>query len=98
MKERTIRSKLTILYLEHCPYCNSAKQAIEELRAENPAYQGVDIEWVEESQEPQIANQYDYYYVPSVFMGQDKLFESSPTNNYSAVKRYIQRAMDKAVA
>ena len=40
--------KITLFYLEDCPYCKYAKRAVKELNAENKAYNEVDIDWVEE--------------------------------------------------
>lgn len=36
--------KITMFYLEECPFCQKAKKAMEELMTENPAYQSLDIE------------------------------------------------------
>ena len=35
--------KITMFYLEECPFCQKAKKAMEELMAENPAYQSLII-------------------------------------------------------
>ena len=37
--------KLTVFYLENCPYCVKAQKALKELKAENPAYEKADIQW-----------------------------------------------------
>ena len=89
--------KLTIFYLQNCPYCRNAIRAVEEICAENPALKSVSIKWIEERQNPGLAEQYDYYYVPSVFLGKDKLYECNPADDYNAIKRYIQQAMNKAI-
>ena len=50
----------------------SAKKAlryIEELKAEYPEFQPIEIEMIEETQHPDIADQYDYYYVPTFLCG-----------------------------
>ena len=85
--------KLTVFYLEDCPYCRKAVKAVEELRAENPAYEHLETEWIEESRNPQIAGRYDYYYVPSVYCGEEKLYECSPTHNGAEIKRQMERCM-----
>lgn len=90
-------NKLTIFYLEHCPYCKNAKLAVKELYAEDPALQKISIEWIEERQDPKRAEQYDYYYVPSVFMGNEKLYECSPSDDYGVIKQRFRQAMDKAI-
>ena len=42
--------KVTAFFLEGCPYCRQAKEAVKELSAE---YSSVNIEWIEENQHPQ---------------------------------------------
>ena len=60
--------KLTVFYLDNCPYCRKAKEAEKEIISSDPSLQKVKIEWIEESLHPEIANTYDYYRVPSVFL------------------------------
>ena len=88
--------KLTLFYLTDCPYCHYAQRALAELTAENPAYQAVPIEWIEERQQPDVAARYDYYYVPSIFAGQVKLYEANPAERYDDVKRNVRLALDAA--
>ena len=89
--------KLTLFHLTDCPYCHHARRALAELTAENPAYQALEIEWIEERQQPEIAAQYDYYYVPSVFDGRTKLYEASPSHKYEDVKQHLRSALDAAL-
>ena len=86
--------KITLFYLENCPYCIHAKKALAELRAERPAYGDVEIEWIEESRHPELVAGYDYYYVPSMFAGGTKLYEANPGQDYNAVKASIRKALD----
>ncbi|MBP5465955.1 MAG: thioredoxin family protein [Clostridia bacterium] len=84
--------KLLIFYLEGCPYCRNAREAVKELQSENPVYQSAKIEWIEENESPEIANEYDYYRVPSIFCGKNKLYECSPTDDYNIIKKNIDNA------
>ena len=86
--------KLTLFYLTDCPYCHFAQKALAELSAENPAYQAIPIEWIEERQQPDVAAQYDYYYVPSLFEGKRKLYEANPAEKYENVKQNLRSALD----
>lgn len=86
--------KITLFYLEHCPYCHYARKALEELKEENPKYGEIDVEWVEESIHPDIAGNYDYYYVPTIFCGDRKLYEASPSEDYEACKKNVKAALD----
>ena len=45
--------KITMFYLEECPFCQKAKKAMDELMTENKAYQSLDIEKIEESEKLQ---------------------------------------------
>ena len=82
---------LTVFYLENCPYCRMAKKAVQELQAEiaNPK----EIQWIEESRQPDVADAYDYYHVPAIFSGHEKLYECSPADNYDTIKRHFRQAM-----
>lgn len=95
-RRRCSMEKLTFFYLEDCPYCQNAKKALEELKGEKPEYGKGEIEWVEESQSPEIAERYDYYYVPAVYAGGRKLYEASPSEGYADCKERLRAALDAA--
>ena len=57
-----------LFYQERCPFCKKALRYIEELKAEYPEFQPIEIEMIEETQHPDIADQYDYYYVPTFYV------------------------------
>jgi len=65
---------LTYFYLQFCPYCNQAKTFMEELMQEE-RYKNIEIHWINEAKEAELAKQYDYYLVPTFYLGQTKLFE-----------------------
>ena len=89
---------LTIFYLEACPYCVHARRALGELQAENPAYAGVPVKWIDERREAALAAKYDYYYVPSVYLDGRKLFEADPAMGYAEIKRGLFQALEAALA
>ena len=86
--------KITLFYLADCPYCHDARRALKELNEENPAYAAISVDWIEESQQAELANQYDYYYVPSIFAGGQKLYEVNPSEKYESIKKNIKEALD----
>lgn len=88
---------VTIFYQTWCPYCRHAKKAMESLRAENPAYAAVDVTWIEENRERALAAQYDYWYVPSVYQGEQKLYEADPSQGYAEIKASLKAALDRAL-
>ena len=87
-----------MFYLEDCGYCAKAWKALDELYAEDPHYREIEIEKIEESQHPEIADQYDYYAVPTFFDGKEKLFEAHLFMSYEEIRDEIKRVLDYAVA
>ena len=47
--------KITMMYLKGCPYCKQAMNWMEELKQEQPVYQNINITYIEESEQPQLA-------------------------------------------
>ncbi len=89
--------ELTMFYLEDCGYCARAFRALDELFAENPAYREVPITMIEESRNPKIADQYDYYATPAIFEGNEKLFEARLFMSYNDIKKEIRSVLDRAL-
>ena len=89
--------EIEIFYLTGCPYCDHARRAVAELQREDPAYQALSLRWIEENQEPALADSYDYYRVPSLFYEGTKLYECSPLHGYEAVKAHIKSAFDQVL-
>lgn len=66
---------MRMFILKNCPHCQRAIKWIEELKEENPEYQEIEIELVDEQINSVIADEYDYYYVPALYDGNVKLHE-----------------------
>ncbi len=90
--------KITAFYLEGCPYCKQAREAVKELSNESEKYSSVKIEWVEENQNPEISKQYDYYYVPAMFVDGVKVYESHRGEKYEECKENVRRVFEGALA
>lgn len=90
--------ELEIFYLASCPYCKNARKAIGELQEENPAYASLPLHWIEESEEPEIAEARDYYSVPTLFWGDEKLYEAHFTHSYDTIKERIRLAFDHVLS
>ena len=86
--------EIKLFYLENCPYCHYAKRALDELAKENPLYGEVNVEWIEESEHPELAGKYDYYYVPTIFAAGKKLYEAHPSEDYAACRKNVKAALD----
>ena len=89
---------ITFFYLERCPYCRNARRAMQELTEENPEYSKLSIRRVEESQEPELADRYDYYFVPTMFVGEEKRYESHSGEGYESIRANVKRVFDEALA
>ncbi|MGD9559759.1 MAG: glutaredoxin family protein [Oscillospiraceae bacterium] len=84
--------ELTLFYLESCPYCKRARSYMQELCDENAAYAGIPVTMVEEAQQKALADSYDYYYVPTFYLGGEKLAEGSIDK--AGVKAVFDRALN----
>ena len=83
--------KITMMYLKSCPYCKQAMKWMEELFQENPSYKNIDITYIEESEQPQLANTLDYWYVPTYFVDGVKLHEGAATKD--KIKAVLEEAI-----
>lgn len=64
--------------MQGCPYCAKALKYMNELFEANPEYKKLDIEIIDETKHPDIADQYDYYYVPTYYLDGVKFHEGVP--------------------
>ena len=71
---------------------------IEELRGEKPSYDEITLKWIEESEQPALAEQYDYYSVPSLFYRGEKLYEAHFTHSYDVIKEHIRSAFEQVLS
>ncbi|MBR2540071.1 MAG: glutaredoxin [Mogibacterium sp.] len=90
--------KITMFHIQECKYCDFAKKAIEELRAQHPEYRDVEIEMIDENAHPEIVENYDYWSVPSLFIGHDKIFEAALFMPYETVRDGVKLAFDTVLA
>ena len=67
--------RIQLFYLKNCPFCKKAFRYIEEAKAAHPELQSLQIDLIEESEEPALADQYDYYYVPTFYIDGVKVHE-----------------------
>lgn len=66
---------LKLFILPSCPYCLQALSYIRELQAEDVRYQKVKFQVIDEVRQSSIADLYDYYYVPSFYLNEQKAHE-----------------------
>ena len=89
---------LTMIEMEGCPYCANAHRAMEALRAEG--YEAVQVDFIDENKEPAKTELFagQYYYVPSIFMDGEKLYEAQPGQSYDKIYVEVKRVFDAARA
>jgi len=71
--------EVKMFMFDGCPHCRRAKEMIAEIFAAHPEYACVPLTVIDEKINPEIADQYDYYYVPTFFAGDMKIMEGVPT-------------------
>lgn len=84
-----------MFYLKSCPYCKKAFAFIDELKRSDPKYNAVKLTLIEEKEQPEIAAKYDYYYVPTFYVGGEKIFEGAP--KITDIEKVLDTALDSAV-
>ena len=89
--------EIEIFYLTGCPYCDKARKAAEELREADDRYAAVPLRWIEERQEKELAESRDYYYVPTLYIGGDKLYEAVPGESYETIRENLRRVFEQAL-
>ena len=88
-----------MIKLENCPYCIKALQAVEELKKEQLKYSNIELEIIDENKMPDIASKYakDYYYVPSLFVDADKIYEANPADDYNTIKHAVEHWLEAGI-
>ncbi|MDO5562827.1 MAG: thioredoxin family protein [Synergistaceae bacterium] len=71
--------EIKMFMFESCPHCKKAREIMAELFAKHPEYKAAPLEMIDEKLHPDIADKYDYYYVPTFFVGGEKICEGVPT-------------------
>ena len=83
--------KITMFTLKTCPYCRQALGYMDTLFAENPDYASLEVQIIDEQEHPDISDQHDYYYVPTYYVGGEKLHEGA------ASLEKVRRVFDTAI-
>ena len=84
-------SELQVFILKNCPYCRKALVYLEELQQEEK-FKDIKIKFIDEAIEKDLANSYDYYYVPSFFFNDVKLAEGAVDLND------VRKVLDKVLS
>lgn len=84
--------RVKLFYLKNCPFCKKALRYIEELKAEHAELAAVDIEMIEEPELPDVADKFDYYYVPTFYV--DGVKEHEGGIYPEEVERILRKALE----
>ena len=84
--------RVKLFYLKNCPFCKKALRYIDELKAEHAELAAVDIEMLEESELPDVADKFDYYYVPTFYV--DGIKEHEGGIYPEEVERILRKALE----
>ena len=71
---------IKLFYLKNCPFCKKAFTYIENLKQQD-IYKPIEIELIEESEQAELADQFDYYYVPTFYVDGEKVHEGGIFEN-----------------
>ncbi|MCD7769177.1 MAG: glutaredoxin [Oscillospiraceae bacterium] len=89
--------KVTYFHMDTCPYCIQADKVIAELVQEHPAWAAVEFEMIDETVHPEIADRYDYYANPCMFIGEEKLYESHLFETREECRTHIEAVFRRAM-
>ena len=82
--------EVKMFMLEHCPHCKKAREMKDETFAAHPEYKEIPFKMIDEGKEPEYANKFDYHYVPTFYVGDEKRHEGVPTKE--AVEKVFAEA------
>ncbi len=89
--------EIKMFHLLGCPYCEQAFRALAELKKENPEYKKIPIQMYEENRDAAVVAQHDFYYEPTMYVGEEKLYEAHPGESYAECRAQVQKVLDAAL-
>jgi len=82
---------ILMFVMASCPYCQAARRWMEEVTNERPEYKAIPLTIIDEVQQPELANTYDYHYVPTYYVDGVKAHEGAASK--AIVERVFAAAM-----
>lgn len=67
--------EILLFVMAGCPHCDLALEYQEQLLFRHPQWRDVPLKMVDETAEPDFADGFDYYYVPTYYVGGEKVHE-----------------------
>ena len=85
--------EITMFTMEACPFCKDAHKWMNILFSSQPQYAEIPLTIIDEVEEPEIAAKYDYYYVPTYYIGNQKVHEGAAS--YDIIRDVFEKAFNK---
>jgi len=83
--------KITMFMMKSCPYCVSAKKFMDELFKSDVKYTEIPLTVIDETEEPELAAKFDYYYVPTYYIDDNKIHEGAAS--FEIIKKVFDEAI-----
>jgi len=83
--------EVKMFMFEGCPHCKRAREMMAEIFAEHPEYARIPLTIIDERKNPEIADQYDYHYVPTFYVSSEKIMEGVPSRE--AIEKVFAKAL-----
>ncbi len=83
--------RVQLFHFVGCPYCAAAERWVSEVLKEHPELAGLSIERIDEHVHPEIADRYDYWFVPTFYVEGKKVHEGACT------KKIVERVLLSAL-
>lgn len=77
------------IHMNGCPYCRMAQEVLDELFAAHPEYKDIPLDKVDETVNPEKLKGRNYYYVPTFFYGDDKIYEAHPGDTKDKMEKIL---------
>ena len=77
--------------MESCPYCKAARKWMNEIFESDVKYAEIPLTIIDEVEEPELAAKFDYYFVPTYYIEDEKVHEGAAT--FEIVKKVFDDAV-----
>ena len=84
--------KITMFTMESCPYCKAARRWMKEILESDVKYSEIPLAVIDETEYPEIAAKFNYYYVPTYYLDDVKVHEGAAT--FEIVKKVFDDALN----
>ena len=90
--------KITLLKMQGCPYCAQAFAAIKEVKAEYREFADMEVEIIDKKNDERAKDfEGKYYYVPSMFIDGEKVYEAHPGETYGECLLNVKKVFRAAI-